>query len=488
MEHLPLILLEHDRLQTYKGGTFTETSPLDLKKLPSGAILPLSLLDIHTIKLSDRLSDEEMRIQVEIRMFEEGNLNSDDEYTIDYIRHSIGNDNDALVEAFALSHTKADEYFKEVLSKTSAIDRIVPGFMIYSALYPTLTPKNDLFIYWGDEEAYAAIYQNGNYIAHRSLETLTTMAVEVGLDLQKLKYLLKNSGLTEKNYLPNEIDKFVFIQDRIARNVERLIHTINHKRGLFGLAGIDHVYLDFEGKSIPDLESIFKAYDFSDIEIIPLSRPENPPEQLHSIIASEYLSKHIGKQSFNLSPYPRKPKWYARESGKFLAIVGGALCTMIIASITVAWMSANEQNRNEELTVQLETVKKETTQLSIRLKKNTTLLKEQQEKNRKIQEDIALFHGAEETAELIDDIHFQRQHFLSDTVAELGKYRLGAQLIEQNSSKEIAINVVSDYRKRDDIAKLMSGLYAHGYQNVETHEIKLDDNTTTYNALVKVMR
>ena len=89
---------------------------------------------------------------------------------------------------------------------------------------------------------------------------------------------------------------------------------------------------------------------------------------------------------------------------------------------------------------------------------------------------------------MIDDIHFQRQHFLSDTASELGKYRLGALSLEQNSSKEMNIIVVSDYRKRYDIAKLMSGLYSRGYQNVETHEIKLDDNTTRYNSLIKVTR
>jgi len=161
---------------------------------------------------------------------------------------------------------------------------------------------------------------------------------------------------------------------------------------------------------------------------------------------------------------------------------------MLIASIAVGWMSANEQTRSEELTAQLETLKKETAELSEILKKNTALLKEQQNKNRAIREDIALYYGAEETASVIDDIHFQRQHFLADTTAEMGKYRLGAQMIEQNNSKEMTIHVVADYRKRDDIAKLMSGLYARGYQNVETHEIKLDNNTTTYNSLVKVTR
>jgi len=486
MEHSPLLLLEHDRIQTYKGGVFSDSVPAELKKLSSGAVIPLSLLDIHILKLSDHLSDEEMGIQVEIRMFEEGNLHSDDEYTIDYIRHHIGNDGDALIEAFALSHTKAKEYFQEVLTKTASVDRAVPAFMVYSTLYPTLKPANDLFIYWGDEEAYAAIYQEGRYIAHRSIETMASVAVETGLELPKLKQMLQTKGMIEENYLPEELNKFILLQDRIAKNIERIVHTINHKRGLFGLSGIDNCYLDFEGKTIVGLENVFSAYGISDLIPVVLEREGIVPHEIHRALCAEYFA--TTQNPFNLTPYPRKPKWYAREGGKFLAIVGGALLIVVIAALSLMWMSANEQSRNEELNAKLATLKKETQQLAVVLKKNSDLLKEQKEKNTKIQEDIALFHGAQETALLIDDIHFQRQHFLADTVAQLGKYRLGALLLDQNGSKEMNITVVSDYRKRDDIAKFMRSLFSIGYQNVETHEIKLDDNSTTYNGLIKVTR
>lgn len=290
MESPTLLLLEHDRLQTYKQGILSESSASELKTLTSGALIPLNLLDIHTIKLSNRLSEEEMRIQVEIRMFEEGNLNSDEEYTIDFIPHTISNDSDLLIAAFALSHTKANDYFQEVLSKTSVIDRIVPGFLVYSTLYPALSPKNDLFIYWGDEEAYAAIYQEGHYIAHRSIETLAAIAVETGLELSKLKQFLQAKGVIEENYLPEELNKFILIQERIAKNIERIVHTINHKRGLFGLSGIDNCYLDFEGETILGLEKIFNAYGISELTLLALKRKGSVPQEIHRVLCAEYFA------------------------------------------------------------------------------------------------------------------------------------------------------------------------------------------------------
>ncbi|MDD2949674.1 MAG: hypothetical protein PHU29_02690 [Sulfuricurvum sp.] len=487
MENQKILFIEHDRIRTYHDGVLSEGSSRELKELPSGSIIPLTLLNTHTLKLSDRLSDNELRIQVEIRMFEEGNLNSDEEYTIDFIRHTIAADDSILVEVFALSHTKAHEYFADSLSKCGAIDQIIPGFIVYHSLYPQLNAKNDLFIYWGDEEAYAAIYQEGRYIAHRSIETLASIAVETGLDLPKLKSFLHTKGLIEENYAPDELNKYILLQDRIAKNIERIVHTINHKRGLFGLSGIDNGYLDFEGASIPGLESIFNAYGVSDIRVSALTREGSAPADIHDALCGDYFLS-TKENALNLSPYPRKAPWYYRESGKFLGLVGGALLIVLISSLCVGWMSSNEEDRQNELSAQLETLKHETTELSSTLKQNNARLQEQQNKSKTLQEEIALYHGAEETAALIHDMHAARQQFLFDTTAELGRYRLGTLLMEQNGSKEMSLLVVSDYRKRDDIAKLMSGLYARGYQNVETHEIKLDTNTTTYSSLVKVTR
>ena len=486
MKYQKILFTEYDQIRCYDGVNFSDPTVRDFKELFSGSVIPLTLLNTHTLKLSNRMSPEELRIQVEIRMFEEGNLNSDEDYTIDFIVHPIGSD-EILVEVFALSHTKAGEYLGASLAKNSTIDRIIPGFLIYGSLYPELKAQNDLFVYWGDEEAYATIYQNGRYIAHRSIETLASIAVDTGLDLPKLKEFFRTKGVIEENYLTEELNKYILIQEKIAKNIERIIHTINHKRGLFGLSGIDHCYLDFNGEEIPGLEGIFTAYGITDITIIPLKRSQNSPEEIHDILCCEALmNTHEG--DLNLSPYPRKAPWYTRESGKFLGLIGGAILLLLISFLTLEWMISTEKEREAELTARLESLKQETSSLSTVLKQNRLRLDEIKAKNNAIAEEIRLYHEAEETASLIQEMHRSRQKFLLDTTSELGRYRLGTILMEQNSSKEMRLHVVSDYRKRDDIAKLMSGLYERGYQDVQTHEIKLDNNSTTYNSLVRVKR
>ena len=218
----------------------------------------------------------------------------------------------------------------------------------------------------------------------------------------------------------------------------------------------------------------------------PLTLPNVEASQLHETLCASYLQD--SEIPLNLSPFIRKSPWYTRESGKFLGLISGALLIIFLVFIAMEWMISNQIAHTEELNSQLVVLKKETEPYLATLQKNTTLLKKQQSFNKLLLDDISLIKGAEETASLIRDMHIERQRFLIDTTSEMGRYRLGALLLEQNGSKEMNILVVSDYLKRDDIAKLMNGLYARGYQNIETHEIKLDNNNTTYNSLVKVTR
>ena len=486
MTHDKILFVEHEHVSTYGNEAFVPSTARDYKELFVGGIIPLSLLNVHTLKIPNHLSPEEQAIHVEIRMFEEGNLNSDEEYTIDFIRHTLTTEDSYLCEVFALSQTKAADYFSTALKSTNVIDLITPGFLIYESQYDTLEPKNDLFIYLGEEESYGAIYQNGKYIAHRSIDTLASIAVETGLDLPKLRSFLSQRGVIDENYPPEEFAKFVLIQDRLARNIERLVHTINHKRGLFGLTGIDHVYLDFEGNTIPGLETVFDAYGIHELTITPLAVPQSSPEKLHDFLCAHYLLHQIGKKPLNLSSFERKERWYKRESGKFLATIGIALVIALGLPLTLAWNIADEETRKEELSATLAQIEKETASLSKTLQEQKKQLTNQEKSTQVLKQEIAAIEAAQETAQLIDQMHLKRQEMLIDVTSELGRYGLGTLMIEQNGSKEISLHVISAYKKRDDIAKLMRGLYVRGYQNVQTHEISLDDKM--YNAVVKVTR
>lgn len=483
-----LLYISHAQTFAYAEGALGEASGRETKEFRSGAVVPLSLLNIHTLKLPNHLSNEEQKILVEIRMFEEGNLDSNEEYTIAYVRYDLPGENSHLFEAFALSHAKAADYFSAALARSKTIDLIVPGIMVYGSVYDTdaLPGRNDLFLYFGENESYAAIYQNGHYIAHRSLESLAALAAECGYESETLISVLSERGVIEENYPPEESAKCLLIQDALSRNVERLVHTINHKRGLFGLTEIDRIYLDFRGDTIPGLESVFEAYGIQNAPLTPLSKPQSPSTELHDLLCAEYLAKHIEDAPFNLSPFERQAPRYKRESGKFLGIMAASLLVALFVPLGISWQIADETRRKTDLTETLGQIEGKSAELASVLSKRTQQFEKTRNAVQELNREIEMVRGSRETADLIAQMHLKRQQMLLDVTSELGRYRLGTLSMEQNGSKGMALHVVAEYRKRDDIAKLMSGLYARGYQNVETDEITLENDT--YNAVVKVTR
>lgn len=486
MLHEKILFAKYDQIQLYSEGFFVSGTANEYSKYHSGAIVPISLLTLHTIKLPDHLSPDEEQIQVEIRMFEEQNLQKDQNYTIGYIRNSLTSESGVLCEVYALSDEKAHDYFADTLKDISTIDLIVPGFMVYETLYETLPKNNDLFLYWGEEEAYAAIYQDGHYIAHRTIETLTTIAVEVGLDLAKLKLFLTQKGLIEENYQPEELNKFILLQDRLAKNIERIVHTINHKRGLFGLTSIEHVYLDLEGETIPGLETIFKAYGIDDLTITPLRSSNSNPKHYHDLLSAEYLRTHMEKPLFNLSPFERTLPWFKRPGGIFFGSVASALVLSLLLPLVIYAMISSETSHQEELKSQLSSAEKETLTLAKTLKTRNTVLTEKKKNTHVLGNEISMINSARETADLVHEMQIKRQQFLVDSAIQMGRYHLGALLMEQNGSKAMRLHVIADSKRRDDIAKLMNGLYEQGYTDVQTQEIKLENGT--YNSIIEVKR
>lgn len=486
MPHEKILFAKHDQIQLYTEGSFSTNAASEYSKCRSGAIVPISLLTLHTIKLSDHLSPDEEQTQVEIRMFEEQNLQKDQNYTIAYVRNPLASESGVLCEVYALCDEKAQDYFADVLKDISTIDLVIPGFMVYETLYKTLPKQNDLFLYWGEEEAYAVIYQDGRYIAHRTIETLTTMAVEIGLDLAKLRLFLTQKGLIEENYQPEELNKFILLQERLAKNIERIVHTINHKRGLFGLTSIEHVYIDLEGKTIPGLENVFKAYGVDDLTITPLHSSAADPKEYHDLLCAEYLRTHIEKPVFNLSPFERTLPWFRRPGGIFFGAVASALVLSLLSPLVIYAMIASETSHQEELKSQLSSLEKETLSLAKTLKIRNTVLTEKKENTRILGNEISMINSARETADLVHEMQVKRQQFLVDSAVQMGQYHLGALLIEQNSSKAMRLHVIADSNRRDDIAKLMNGLYEQGYTDVQTQEIKLENGT--YNSIIEVKR
>lgn len=491
MSTTPIVYLENDESWLFDGETFTPCELSAIKKYQVGASIPLSNIQVASFKLPSSLGATEREIQTEIKMHEEGGLDANIEYEISSLQHTLEYENSIIVEAFSCSHENIDKHFAELAKKIEAIDWIVPSFITYASYYTRedSEEKTDLFYYLTDDESYAVLFHNGEYVAHRRTLSLEQIAKEVGIDSVRCKGLLSKYGLVEEKYPEEERLFFDQLQFSFSKQIEKIVHTINHKRGLFGIESIDRVFVDFNTKPLEGMETIFSAYGMEGIELNIFLNPkdENIPAKRYSTARYIYLSaNNLLESPLNLSPYERKAPWYQRHSGR-LAFVSAA--AIILAMIHPTYFYINTLILDEKIQVLEKDVREmdEKTQLlSAKLNRLKTEVKENREKVNAIQSSNKVYQVTLDTLPVLMNTRYVRQKMMYDAVDILEQYKLSALSLDQNGTHSMNIHVIADYAKRATIARFMKKWMQTGYKEARTDEIYLDENI--YESKIEVLR
>ncbi len=491
MSTTPIVYLEKDESWIFDGETFTPCDLSAIKKYQVGASIPLSNIQVASFKLSASLGPTEREIQTEIKMHEEGGLDANTEYEISSLEHPLEYENSIIVEAFACSHQHIDEHFSELVEKTETIDWIIPSFITYASYYSRegTEEKTDMFYYLAEEESYAVLFHNGEYVAHRRTLSLDQIAKEVGIDAVRCKSLLSRYGLVEERYPEEERPFFDQLQFSFSKQIEKIVHTINHKRGLFGIESIDRVFVDFDMKPLEGMQTIFSAYGMEGIELNIFANPkdESVAAKRYSTARYIYLSaNNLLKSPLNLSPYERLAPWYKRHSGR-LALVSAA--AIVLAMIHPTYFYVNALMLDKKIAVlekDVTEMEKKTQLLSAKLNRLKIEVKENREKVNVVQSKNKVYQVTLDTLPVLMNTRYVRQKMMYDAVDILGQYKLSALSLDQNGTHSMNIHVIADYTKRATIAKFMKKWMQTGYKEARTNEIYLDENI--YESKIEVLR
>jgi hypothetical protein len=487
----PIVYLEKDESWLFDGETFTPCDLKAIKKYPVGASIPLSNVQVASFKLPSSLGATEREIQTEIKMHEEGGLDANIEYEISSLQHTLEYENSIIVEAFACSHDNLDGHFSELVKKTETIDWIIPSFISYASYYTRegAEEKTDLFYYLAEDESYAVLFHNGEYVAHRRTLSLGQIAKDVGIDTVRCKGLLSKYGLVEERYPEEERLFFDQLQFSFSKQIEKIVHTINHKRGLFGIESIDRVFVDFDTKPLEGMQTIFSAYGMEGIELNTFLNPkdENVAAKRFSTARYIYLSaNNLLESPLNLSPYERLEPWYKRHSGRLLFVSAAAL---ILAMIHPTYFYINAMILDEKIQVLKKDVREmdEKAQLlSAKLNRLKTEVKENKAKLNAVQSNNKVYQVTLNTLPVLMNTRYVRQKMMFDAVEILEQYKLSALSLDQNGTHSMNIHVIADYAKRASIARFMKKWMQTGYKEARTDEIYLDENI--YESKIEVLR
>ncbi len=491
MNTKPIVYLENGGSWLFDGETFTSCSLNEAKKYSIGGAIPLSSIQVGSFKFPSSLSETERTIQTEIKMHEEGGLNAQSDYEISSFSHTLETEESTLVEAFACSDDDIDEYYGEIAKETGAIDWLIPSFISYASYYSRedSETKTDLFYYIGEEESYAVLFHEGEYIAHRRTLSIERIAKEIGVDNVRCRHLLSKYGLVEENYPAEEHLFFDQLQFSFSKQIEKIVHTINHKRGLFGIERIDRIYIDFDAKPLDGIDTIFTAYGMEGIELHTFLNPKEESVAAKRFSTARYIylsANNLLQNPLNLSPYERRAPWYKRHSGRLVFV---SAIAVVLAMLHPLYFYINSMLLDEQIHHLQEKVRvmdEKTKVVSAKLVK----LKAEVEHNRDMLEAVQsknkVYQVTLDTLPVLMNARYVRQKMMYDAVDILRQNKLSALSLDQNGTHSMSIHVIADYNKRDRIAQFMKKWMQTGYKEAGTDEIYLDENI--YESKIEVLR
>lgn len=236
------------RTLSYDGKEFIPDVTFSKNDFVSSRILYEDMTS-HSFKVSKETSKEEINSLVELKMYEEAGLDLGKEYKMTYVIKDLEFDNMLLIESFAVEKSKITERIQDILDVSGYVDFLAIPFLAFSTLYTNkiIAPKNDVFVYIEENEAFLTIYKDGHFLSTKSLFTLNEMLDklrknDITLDTEALATVLKEKGLDATLYTKEDAPLFTALENIFSELFTKINNVIIHSRSIFGFEKIDRLF------------------------------------------------------------------------------------------------------------------------------------------------------------------------------------------------------------------------------------------------------
>lgn len=268
----------------------------------------------HTFKLPVDLTQEELIIKAEETVFNEASLDLNKEYKINYNFQKF---NDYyLVDAFIVEIDKLKKEFSDILKIFKYIDFISAAPFVFETYYDivNIQPKNDIFIYFTQKDAFIVGFKDKKFVFVKSLDKFSTLSLQTQLGENELIKILEEKGLDgsfyENEELYNQIDNF------FSQFFMKVNNLINYSKNFYHIEEIDRIFFYSNIKIKNLMQTYEKFWNLSGIEFkkFELQSEYDPFEYC----ATMYNAKNYLNEEVNFSVFLRPPKFYKTESGKLI--------------------------------------------------------------------------------------------------------------------------------------------------------------------------
>jgi hypothetical protein len=449
------------------------------------------------IDISKNIPEEDLRDVLELKAYEELDLDQTIEYKIEFIEAPVlPSDKERRFYVFVVEYDRINEIFKDVIKGIPYIDAILPSTLLFRALYSNDILDNvstDLFIYFQRHDAFLTIYQNGSYIYSKSLkysfeDIAERLSELMGKDVSAHEVM---SDLAKEGLRITDLEKLQHYMQIFNELFMHINDVLIYAKRANNIEDIDHIYIGSEIGSIKGIDEYCQTYlghaalDFDFDYGIKSKEPHvDDLHYLDILSAKDIVEKEIEYPNFSI--YPRPDPFFKRPAGKLTIAIAAAI--VLGAAYPLYNYALGLKYQIEAM--QLEKIYPEIHKKRVDLETRLNALRKELDRIKKMV--ASKEKELERYMNILQSIYDKKVNYVpkSATIAEISqdmvKYKLLLSSIENNISKYDFNTSSTDDKAITRFIRYISTSKGDRY-DISTHEItKLSPESGVYSSTIEV--
>jgi len=458
-----------DYIYVYEDGKVVKKELIKEKGIITSSLTPKSFLSLSK-KFDKTVSREEMIIDMEKYIFSYPSIDINKEYKIIYL--FVERTNKTIMEALIIDNDNLKNEFKEIIDIYKYIDFISPSFLVWEEYYnlAKIDKKNDVFVYFDENEAFLSVFSDGDYLFHKSLNKFSDLLKITDKKADELLVILNEKGLDRTKYEDEEF--FLKIDKFFSEFFLKIFNQLNYSINEYEISKYERIFFYSSFKINYLFEQYTNYWKLNGIEFKSLTL-QTEYNQFEYII-TVFNSKNYSNEDINFSIFKKPPLFIKTPLGKFISFIFLIFVLFIIFLGQNYYSSYKLKKEISFLKVKYEILKQRNNKhlfvLKILQNKITILNKKYNKINNQIdnitQKINILFNKNKKP--LIYNIFAKLTFYLQ-------KYDLKVKEIKKTDNKYF-LKIVSKFNNTHEIAKFMQDLINENFKNVTSKTIKVNKN------------
>ena len=466
---MKIINASDNYIYIYEDGKVVKKEFVKQKGIVTSFITPKVFFSL-TKKFDKTLFKEDMIIEMEKYIFSYPNIDVNKEYKIVYL--FIERENKTILEALIAENDDLVNKFKKILNVYKYIDFISPSFLAWEEYYNlTKTPqKNDVFIYFDENEAYLSVFSEGKYLFHKSLNKFSDLSKITGKKTDDLIKILSEKGLDRSKYDDEEL--FLKIDKFFSEFFLKIFNQLNYSVNEYEIAKYERIFFYSPFKINYLFEQYMNYWELNGIEFKPtfLQTEYNHLEYLITV----FNAKNYSNEEIDFSIFKRPPLLITTPAGKFISFT--VIVFLLFVSFFVYCMYDIKKLNNE-----ISFLNQKYFMLKRRSNKNLVVLKILKMKlgllKKKYNALNSTLNEINKKANILYDKNKKPlvYNLFAKITFYLQKYNLKVKDFKKTNN-HYSLEIVSKFDNTHEIAKFMQDLINEKFKNVTSKTIKINKN------------